>query len=42
MKVVSERLGRSRESTTSALYTIVLLAVARDAAEKTAAVVRCP
>jgi integrase len=39
MKVVSERLGHSRESTTSALYTVVVPAVARDAAEKIASVV---
>lgn len=42
MKVVSERLGHSRESTTSALYTVVVPAVARDAAEKIASVVPLP
>jgi integrase len=42
MKVVSERLGHSRESTTSALYTVVVPAVARDAAERIASVVPLP
>jgi integrase len=42
MKVVSERLGHSRESTTSALYTVVVPAVARDAAERIASVVTLP
>jgi len=42
MKVVSDRLGHSSESITSALYTVVVPAVARDAAERIANVVPLP
>jgi integrase len=42
MKVVSARLGHSSESITSALYTVVVPAVARDAAEQIASVVTLP
>jgi integrase len=42
MKVVSDRLGHSSESITSALYTVVVPAVAREAAERIANVVPLP
>ncbi len=42
MKVVSNRLGHSSESITSALYTVVVPAVVRDAAERIANVVPLP
>ncbi len=42
MKVVSARPGHSSESITSALYTVVVPAVARDAAEQIASVVTLP
>lgn len=42
MKVVSDRLGHSSESITSALYTVVVPAVAREAAERIADVVPLP
>ncbi|HEX8004130.1 MAG TPA: tyrosine-type recombinase/integrase [Mycobacteriales bacterium] len=42
MKVVSDRLGHSSESITSALYTVVVPAVAREAAERIANVVLLP
>jgi integrase len=42
MKAVSARLGHSSESITSALYTVVVPAVARDAAEQITSVVTLP
>lgn len=42
MKVVSDRLGHSSESITSALYTVVVPAVAREAAERIADIVPLP
>ena len=42
MKVVRDRLGHSSDSITSALYTVAVPAVAREAAERIADVVPLP